>query len=90
MPFYPRQQRGQCILFSVVFTPPTPRHLGSYLISLGLDYCIHKVGEVSWEPKRRLLCIFSLYGGMTVETKDAYVRAYVPPTHAVGGGVIEL
>ncbi len=58
-------QRGQCILFSVVFTPSSPRNLGSFRAlpvlplfltntanaSAGLTN--HMMGEVSWDPKRR-------------------------------------
>ncbi len=50
--------RCQCILFSVVFTPPPPSHHGIVwllpvhcIASAGLP--IHVIGEVSWEPKRR-------------------------------------
>ncbi len=60
-----KYQRGHCILFSVVFTPPPTSHYGSvwllYLSSLyskikpyrGAGLLIHMIVEVSWEPQRR-------------------------------------
>jgi hypothetical protein len=50
---------GANILFSVVFTPPAPKHHGGHLSTLN-DHCIagaglpiHIIGAVLGEPKRR-------------------------------------
>jgi hypothetical protein len=56
--------RGQCILFSVVFThPPKPSWQGlaatchlstlSYHCIAGAGLPVHMIGEVSWEAQRR-------------------------------------
>jgi hypothetical protein len=59
-----RRERGQCILFSVVFTPFFSSHnarfralsvvfnLNLHCIA-GASLSIHMMGEVSWDPKRR-------------------------------------